>query len=147
MEHIKTYSEMSLLQTFDDRFNYLNLKGKVGLDTFGYDRYMNQMFYKSREWQKVRSYVIVRDNGCDLGIPDRPIMGNIYIHHIEPITIEDIKRGSSKLLDPDNLICVSFETHNALHYGTEVYLEKYKIHDRHANDTCPWLEEGNKNDK
>lgn len=143
----KTYSEMLLYPTFEERFKYLNLVGKVGQDTFGWDRYMNQMFYKSKEWQHIRSYVIVRDSACDLGIPDRPIMGTVYIHHIDPITPEDIKKGSPKLLDPNNLVCVSFETHNALHYGTSVYLEKYTIHERHANDTCPWHKEVNTNER
>lgn len=147
MAHIRTYAEMSTLETFEERFKYLNLVGKVGVDTFGYDRYMNQMFYQSKEWQRIRSYVIARDNACDLGIPDRPIGGNVYIHHIEPITAEDIKRGSDKLLDPNNLVCVSFDTHNALHYGTSIYLDKFKIHERHANDTCPWLKEDSRNDK
>jgi len=138
----RTYNEMSMLGTFDERFKYLSLIGQVGLDTFGFDRYMNQAFYKSKEWQQVRSYVIVRDNGCDLGIPDRPIGGHVYIHHIDPITPEDIKHGSSKLLDPNNLVCVSFETHNALHYGDEEYLERNKLVERHSNDTCPWKNGG-----
>lgn len=138
----RTYNGMSMLRTFEERFNYLNLVGFVGDDTFGYDRYMNQAFYKSKEWQQVRSFVIVRDNGCDLGIQDRPIGGHIYIHHIDPITPEDIKQGSPKLLDPNNLVCVSFETHNALHYGTSEYAHKDDVVVRKANDTCPWKSGG-----
>lgn len=134
----KSYEELSTIQTFDERFRYLQTHSSIGIDTFGHDRYLNQSFYRSAEWKRVRSIVIVRDNGCDLGIPDRPILGKICIHHINPITQEDVINGSSKLLDPDNLICVSLETHNALHYGDESILHKYDINDRSPNDTSPW---------
>lgn len=143
----KTYSEMLMFYTFDERFDYLKLTGRVGFDTFGCNRYMNQMFYKSKEWERIRSYVIVRDNACDLGIPDRPIAGTVYIHHIEPITVEDIKLGNPKILDPNNLVCVSFETHNALHYGSHDYVDKYKIVNRSSNDTCPWKKGGDTSER
>lgn len=134
----KSYKELSLLNSFEDRFNYLKLVGKVGVDTFGFDRYMNQQFYRSREWKNVRDYVIVRDNGCDLGISGKEITGKIYIHHINPISPDDIEHSSDNLLDPNNLICVSQETHNAIHYGDNSILEKNKVVQRVPGDTCPW---------
>lgn len=138
MTYNKSYNEMLSYNSFEERFKYLKLNGQVGFDTFGFDRYMNQGFYKSKEWKQIRSYVITRDNGCDLGIEDRPIVGNIYIHHINPLTQEDIINGSSNLLDPNNLICVSFKTHNALHYGDETSINDNNIIVRSPNDTCPW---------
>ncbi len=135
---MKRYLELKQLHTFEERFNYLKLNGQVGKDTFGFDRYLNQQFYKSKEWKQVRDYVIVRDNACDLGIPDNEIKGKIYIHHINPITIDDVTNSTSNLLDPNNLICVSYETHNAIHYGDSSYLERYQINERTMNDTCPW---------
>lgn len=138
MNHSKTYSEMSLLSSFDDRFRYLKLTGQVGLDTFGFDRYMNQDFYRSTEWKHIRSYVIARDDGCDLGVPDHQINGRIFIHHINPISQEDIINGTEKLLDPENLVCISMETHNALHYGDDSILKKNKLIERTPNDMCPW---------
>ena len=134
----KSYSEMIGYSTFEDRFNYLKLQGTVGVNTFGFDRYLNQNFYKSKEWKTVRDYIIVRDGACDLGIEDRIIESNVYIHHINPLTPEDIEFGSSNLFDPENLICVSRETHEALHYGDERYLEKQKLVIRRPGDTCPW---------
>ncbi len=124
--------------SFDDRFNYLKLRGQVGVDTFGFDRYMNQDFYRSSEWKRVRSYVITRDNGCDLGVDDCQINGRIFIHHINPISQEDIIIGTEKLLDPENLVCISMETHNALHYGDDSILKKNKLIQRTPNDTSPW---------
>lgn len=135
---MKTYRELMSLETFKERFRYLQLKGNVGDDTFGFDRYLNQEFYKSKEWKQVRDQVIVRDNGCDLGLIDRPIYGKIYIHHIEPITIDDVRYSREKLLDPNNLICVSLRTHNAIHYGDESVLEDNVLTVRRPNDTCPW---------
>jgi len=129
---------MSLLSSFDDRFRYLKLTGQVGLDTFGFDRYMNQDFYRSTEWKHIRSYVIARDDGCDLGVPDHQINGRIFIHHINPISQEDIINGTEKLLDPENLVCISMETHNALHYGDNSILKKNKLIERTPNDMCPW---------
>lgn len=134
----KSYSEMQTLSTFEERFSYVKLHGDVGEDTFGYDRFLNQDFYKSREWKQARAYVIARDNGCDLGIKDRPISGHIYVHHINPLTKEDIINCSAKMFDPDNLVCVSQETHNAIHYGDESIVHKYDYVERSPDDQCPW---------
>ena len=137
MTNIKTYSELITLPTFIERYNYLRLKGNIGEDTFGFDRYLNQKFYRSVEWKRVRDYVIVRDNGCDLGVEDREIMGKILIHHINPIRVKDIYYGTDFLLNPDYLICVSHNTHNAIHYGDEGLLIPEPI-TRTPYDTCPW---------
>lgn len=134
---IKTYSELILLPTFKERFNYLKLNGFVGEDTFGFDRYLNQAFYKSIEWQNVRNYVIYRDNACDLGILDREIYGNILIHHMNPINKEDVLERRECIWDPEYLICVTHNTHNALHYGNEDGL-MLDIAERSKNDTSPW---------
>ena len=115
---MKTYSDLILLPDFISRFEYLKLGGKVGSDTFGFDRYLNQLFYSSKEWRDLRNHIIVRDSGCDLGIESRPIMTRILIHHINPMTLRDINNRNPLLLDPENLITVSFETHNAIHYGS-----------------------------
>lgn len=139
---IKTYHQMILLPTFDERFKYLMLCGSVGFDTFGYDRYLNQMFYRSADWKHVRNWVISRDYGSDLACPDHPIYGEILVHHINPLTIDDIKRNSPMMLDPDNLISVSFQTHNAIHYGNEGYLDAFKSMERKPNDTSPWRLKG-----
>lgn len=133
----KTYSELVKLSTFEDRFNYLKLDGVVGKETFGFDRYFNQQFYRSYEWKAVRDFVIIRDNGFDLGMEGYPIGGRILIHHINPICCDDILKRSSILMDPENLICVSHKTHNAIHYGNEDLLAKTPC-ERTANDTCPW---------
>lgn len=135
---IKTYSELIQYSTFEDRFNYLKLSGQIGEDTFGFNRYLNQKFYISIEWQRIRDQIIVRDNGCDLGIIGRPISGRILIHHINPLTVCDISKSSDFLLNPDNLICVSHETHNALHYGDIYSTHSELIDERSPNDTCPW---------
>ena len=134
---IKTYSELIKLPTFEERFRYLQMRGTVGKETFGFDRYLNQNFYRSIEWKRIRDKVIVRDNGCDLGIIDRAIGGKIMIHHMNPITDADILNYTDFLLDPDYLICVSHNTHNAIHYGNEDLLIKDPIV-RTKNDTCPW---------
>lgn len=135
---IKSYSGMITLPTFLERFEYLRLNGTVGETTFGYNRYLNQKFYRTdEEWLRIRNYVILRDDGCDLGIPDRPISGRIIIHHIEPITVEDIVNRTKRLLDPDNLICTAKNTHDAIHYGDEHILITEPII-RTKNDTCPW---------
>ena len=134
---IKTYTDLILLPTFEERYNYLRLDGKVGEDTFGFDRYLNQVFYRSQKWKSIRDYVIVRDNGCDLGIEGREINGRIYIHHMNPITLRDITNESAFLLDPEYLISVTHDTHNAIHYGNENLLIKGPI-ERTKNDTCPW---------
>lgn len=138
----KSYHELSKLESFEDRYNYLKLDGFVGFDTFGHDRYMNQMFYKSKEWKAIRNYVMFRDKCCDLGIQNKPIYGKVYIHHINPITKNDILHSADNLLDPDNLICVSFETHNAIHYGSFESIPNNEIKERKPNDTCPWKNGG-----
>ena len=135
--NIRTYSELSKLKTFKERFTYLRLNGFVGKETFGFDRYLNQVFYKSAKWRSIRDFVIVRDNGCDLGIEGREIYGKIIIHHMNPITIQDIERESDFLLDPEFLISTVHETHNAIHYGDENLLILAPI-ERKPNDTCPW---------
>jgi len=133
----KTYSQMIAIPKFEDRYAYLKLNGKVGEDTFGHSRYLNQSFYKSRAWKDFRDYIIVRDNGCDLASQDRPIPHRIYIHHINPITEQDILERSDILLDPENAVCVSFDTHQAIHYGDESLLRLDPI-ERKPFDTCPW---------
>ena len=137
MTNIRTYSELITIPTFRGRYEYLRLKGLVGQETFGYDRYLNQVFYKSREWMDIRDYVIVRDNGCDLGIPGNEIRERILIHHMNPITKEDILRRSEFLLDPEYLISTIKLTHDAIHYGDEHLLMDEPIV-RTKNDTCPW---------
>ena len=134
---IRTYSELILLPTFKERYQYLRLAGKVGQETFGFDRYLNQMFYKDPEWLAARDYVIIRDNGCDLAIPGREIHSKILVHHMNPITKDDILKRSKFLLDPEYLICTIKNTHDAIHYGDENLLFKDPI-ERSKNDTCPW---------
>ena len=137
MRTIRTYSELIRLPTFEERFRYLKLDGLVGKDTFGFDRYLNQEFYRSKEWKEVRDFVIVRDNGCDLGMDGYEIVGRIYIHHMNPITVNDIVYSSDFLLNPGYLICMSHNTHNAVHYGDEDLLVTAPV-ERRKNDTCPW---------
>lgn len=134
---IKTYSELIQLNDFLDRFRYLKLDGRVGEETFGFDRYLNQEFYHSLEWRSVRDYIIVRDLGCDLGLEGFEIHGRIYIHHMNPIDRRDILNVSEYLLNPDFLICVSRNTHNAIHYGDESLLSCAPV-ERTPYDTCPW---------
>lgn len=134
---IRSYSELKRFETFEDRYRYLTLKGKVGQETFGFDRIFNQMFYRSKEWLNFRDLVIARDNGCDLGIEGREIHGRIIIHHINPISLEDIELFSEYLLNPEYAITTSLMTHNAIHYGDESLLIKEPI-TRSRNDTCPW---------
>lgn len=134
----RRYSELRMLKTFEERFEYLKVIGQVGDETFGSSRFFNQDFYRSQLWRSIRNQVIVRDNGCDLGIEDRPITGRmIIIHHMNPITIDDIMNMTPNLIDPEFLICVSPNTHQALHYGDEKILPKGPI-ERFPNDTCPW---------
>lgn len=135
---IRTYNELVQYHSYEDRFRYLKLNGVVANETFGFDRYLNQRFYKSAEWRRVRDQVIIRDRGCDLGIPGREIFGTVIVHHMNPISIEDIEKNPEILFDPNYLICVSLETHNALHYGDESVLEKETIVERRPGDTTPW---------
>ena len=137
MKNIKTYSELITIPTFEERFEYLKLDGQVGVETFGFNRYLNQAFYKSDEWLSIRDYVITRDNGCDLGMEGYEIYGRILIHHINPITKDDIIQRSRNLLDPENLITTVKRTHDAIHYGDSNLLMKAPI-ERRKNDTCPW---------
>lgn len=134
---IKTYSELLTFPTFEERYEYLRLKGRVGEETFGFDRYLNQIFYKSKEWRSVRDYVIARDNGCDLGIEGYEIFGQILIHHMNPITKEDILERKDVLLNPEYLITTVKNTHDAIHYGDRSLLVTAPI-ERRKNDTCPW---------
>lgn len=134
---IRTYSELMKLHTFDERFLYLKLDASVGADTFGFDRYMNQQFYRSAEWKSLRNKIIARDNACDLGIPDHDIHESIVIHHMNPICTDDIIHSSDFLLNPEYLICVTKNTHNAIHYGGFDTL-KNRLVERTPNDTCPW---------
>lgn len=136
---IKTYSELITLPTFEQRYRYLRLGGKVGEETFGFDRYLNQEFYKSGPWLAVRNEVIIRDGGCDLGMVDREIPNGvrILVHHMNPITIDDIRNESEFLLDPEYLICTIDNTHRAIHYGDESLLIKAPV-ERRRYDTCPW---------
>lgn len=137
MTKIRTYAELITIPTLEERFRYLKLDGKVGVDTFGFDRYLNQIFYTSKEWRKLRRDIILRDNGCDLGVEGYDIQGKIYIHHMNPIVVKDILDRTEFLLNPDFLICASFDTHQAIHYGNENLLPQPLI-ERRAFDTCPW---------
>ena len=134
---IRTYSELITLPTFEERYQYLRLNGRVGEETFGFDRWLNQKFYKDPAWWEARDYVIIRDNGCDLAIPGREIYSRILIHHMNPITKDDILQRSKYLLDPEYLICTIKNTHDAIHYGDENLLIKGPV-ERKPNDTCPW---------
>lgn len=134
---IRTYSELIKLPTFKERFEYLSLKGCVGKETFGWERYINQAFYRSKEWKDVRNFVIVRDCGCDLGIPGREIPDRILIHHMNPILPRDIVLSNDFILDPEYLICTTHNTHEAIHYGSEDLLISEPV-ERTPNDTCPW---------
>lgn len=137
MTTIRRYSELSQIKTFKERYEYLKLSGAVGQDTFGFDRYLNQIFYASPEWKRIRDEVIIRDNGCDLGVEGFDIRGKILIHHMNPISKEDILERRSSLMDPEYLITTTMRTHNAIHYGDENQL-LLMPKERTANDTCPW---------
>lgn len=134
---IRTYSELIRIGSFIERFEYLKLSGQVGVDTFGFDRYLNQSFYHSSEWRSIRDYVITRDLGCDLGIEGYEIHGRIYIHHMNPITQKDIVCSNADIIDPEFLICTAHDTHNAIHYSDASLLVIAPI-ERRPNDTCPW---------
>lgn len=138
MGHLKTYSELSKLKTFEERFNYLKLDNTVGEETFGFDRWINQQFYKSKEWLRMRDEIIARDRGCDLGIPEREIIDEkILIHHMNPISRDDIINNTDFLLNPEYLITTVNNTHQAIHYGNTEMLSKAPV-DRYKNDQCPW---------
>nr|DAM43248.1 MAG TPA: HNH endonuclease bacteriophage, HNH Endonuclease, DNA.52A [Caudoviricetes sp.] len=134
---IRTYSELSSIKTFNERFEYLKLGGFVGEETFGFDRYINQKFYQSYEWKRVRREVIIRDNGCDLGVDGYEINKGIIIHHMNPITKDDIANITEYLLNPEYLITTMLMTHNAIHYGDVSLIQSIPI-ERAKNDTCPW---------
>lgn len=137
MTNIKTYSELIILPTFIERFNYLKIGGQVGEQTFGYDRYLNQILYRTPEWKRFRRDIIVRDMGCDLACDDREIVGKVIVHHLNPLLIDDVVNLSPKIFDPENVVCCSLDTHNAIHYGDESLLMKEPVV-RTKNDTCPW---------
>ena len=134
---IRTYSELITFSTFEERFKYLQLNGQVGESTFGFDRYMNQVFYRSQKWKSIRDFVIIRDCGCDLGVEGYDIHGKIIIHHMNPLSMRDIETESDFLLNPNFLICTTHNTHNAIHYGDENLLVTAPV-ERTKNDTCPW---------
>lgn len=133
----RTYSELIQLPTFLERYRYLRLEGRVGADTFGYDRYLNQILYRSPEWKRFRRDIIIRDNGCDLACEGYEIVGKVLIHHINPITVDDVLNRHPKIFDPENVISTVLNTHNAIHYGDESLLITEPII-RTKNDTCPW---------
>ena len=133
----RTYNEAARLYDFNSRFEYLKLGGEVGSSTFGFDRWINQKFYKSYEWKRVRDFVIVRDEGCDLGVPGYEIYDSILVHHINPMAAEDIVNGDDWILNPDYLISTTQATHNAIHYGTDITLPKVVV-ERTAGDTSLW---------
>lgn len=135
---MRTYSELIKIPSFIERFRYLKLEGYIGEETFGFDRWLNQYFYKTKEWRDVRNQVILRDNACDLAHPDRPTFGRLIIHHMNPITEKDIVNRSDILLDPEYLITTVHDTHNAIHYGDESLLMLDTPIIRKPNDTCPW---------
>ena len=137
MSKIRTYIELRRLDTFEERFHYLSLKGVLGESTFGFDRWMNQRFYKSQEWKRVRNHVIVRDQGCDLGIPGFEIHAGLLVHHMNPVSVEDLKHGEEWIIDPNFLITTSLQTHNAIHYGDESLLPRGPII-RKFGDTALW---------
>lgn len=137
MTKIRCYSELKKLETFEERFGYLILQGEVGLSTFGFERWMNQVFYKSREWKRARDLVIIRDNGCDLGVPGYDIHAQLLVHHMNPVTPDDIEQGSDWIIDPEFLITTTLRTHNAIHYGDASNLPEPFI-ERASGDTKLW---------
>lgn len=134
---IKRYRDMRTLKTFEERYQYLKLTGRVGEATFGFDRHLNQVLYNCRRWKQARDEVIIRDGGCDLGVSDYPIYSRIVVHHMNPIDIEDVELDRDIVYDPEFLICTTHGTHNAIHYGDESLLPELPIQ-RRKNDTCPW---------
>lgn len=134
----RCYTELNKIGSYLERYKYLQMSGSVGIQTFGFERYLNQTFYKSDEWKKVRRQVIIRDCGCDMGDPEHPIQGKIIIHHMNIVTERDILERNPDILNPEYLICVSLRTHNAIHYGDDDYILSKLITERRPNDTCPW---------
>lgn len=137
-QNIRSFSHLIELPSFQSRYNYLKLDGIVGETTFGFDRYLNQILYKSIDWKKARDLVIIRDEGCDLGVRDRVIGNRIIVHHMNPITIQDVERRNPIVFDPEFLVCVSKETHLAIHYGDASLLQQDLI-SRKPGDTSPWI--------
>ena len=135
--NIRTYSELITIPTFEERYNYLKLNGIVGKETFGYDRYLNQLLYRSSDWRSFRDRIIIRDNGCDLACKGFELQSRIIIHHIDPITVEDILNKHPKVFDPENVVSTSHNTHLAIHYGDKNLISIAPIN-RYKNDTCPW---------
>ena len=133
----RRYSELRRLESFRERYDYLALRGVVGESTFGFDRWLNQEFYRSREWRDARSFVIARDNGCDLGVPGYEIHADLLVHHMNPLSVKDIEHGESWIIDPEFLITTSRRTHNAIHYGDETLLPRGPIK-RQPGDTKLW---------
>lgn len=137
MSRVRTYSELRRLNTFEERYHYLKLGGVLGEITFGFDRWINQRFYRSQEWKTVRDFVITRDNGCDLGVLGYEIHSGLIVHHMNPISVEDLKHGEEWILDPDYLVTTTIRTHNAIHYGDESLLSRGPI-ERKSGDTKLW---------
>lgn len=134
---MKTYTELIKFESFLERYEYLKIGGKIGNETFGWERYLNQIFYNSPEWKQFRKDIIIRDNACDLGIIGRDVIRGLTVHHINPISVEDIKNRSSLLFDPENVITTTDQTHRAIHYGDESLLA-FDFNERFPGDTCPW---------
>ena len=134
---LRRYSELKRIPTFKERFEYLRLAGIVGESTFGFDRYLNQLFYTSAKWKKIRNQIIIRDNGCDLGIEGYDLRSKIIVHHMNPLTIKEVEEVSDEIFNPEFLICVSQRTHNAIHFGDASLLPCGPV-ERKPNDTCPW---------
>lgn len=134
---VRCYKELKRIDDYYERFKYLQLRGEVGASTFGWERYLNQMLYRSQRWRKVRDEVIIRDNGCDLAHPDFEIRFRIIVHHMNPLSVEDIELDRDIIYDPEFLICTTQMTHNAIHYGDEDLLPRLPV-TRHPGDTCPW---------
>jgi len=137
MERIRSYQELCQYDLFEERYEYLKLAGAVGRATFGFDRYINQLLYNSREWKRTRRDIIIRDNSCDLGVRDMEIYGDLIVHHINPLSLEDIENNSDRIFDPDNLICAIMSTHNAIHFG-DASLLRMLPRERTKGDTTPW---------
>lgn len=144
---LRTYSELKKLSTLKERFTYLSLNGTVGNETFGFDRYLNQTFYNSYEWRRLRDKILIRDDGCELGLKEYPIRGKIIIHHMNPLKEKDLIELTDYVLNPDYLICVSHDLHNAIHYGNDKVLSRYNFIERTPYDTCPWKGKGDDREK